>query len=289
MSERWWVGKGPNGGYVAAVILRAIQASASAERAPRSLTVHYQRAPLAGPVEIGVEVEREGGRVTFLSARMTQEGKVQATAQAVLSENWSERRLLGAADARRGRARRAAHDRPGRRCPGAERCCRTTASGPPSASRPSPAAPAHTGAWIRTREPRLLDAPLAAAFLDTWFPAPFVRLEQPVRRRRRSTTPSTSARRCRRRGRARGPLPGRLQVRPRPPRLLRGRRRALVRRRHPAGAVAAAGAAARPPRLAGGVGVASAGERQFVIGLRRARRLARQEDRQCAGHKHTGG
>ena len=48
MSERWWVGKGPNGGYVAAVILRAIQASASAERAPRSLTVHYLRAPLAG-------------------------------------------------------------------------------------------------------------------------------------------------------------------------------------------------------------------------------------------------
>ena len=39
---------------------------------------------------------------------------------------------------------------------------------------------AHTGAWIRTREPRLLDAPLAAALLDTWFPAPFVRLERPV-------------------------------------------------------------------------------------------------------------
>ena len=90
MSERWWVGKGPNGGYVAAVILRAIQAGAGAGRAPRSLTVHYQRAPLAGPVEVSVEVEREGRRVTFLSARMTQDGKVQATAQAVLSEDWGE-------------------------------------------------------------------------------------------------------------------------------------------------------------------------------------------------------
>ena len=38
----------------------------------------------------------------------------------------------------------------------------------------------YSGAWIRTREPRLLDAPLAAAILDTWFPAPFVRLERPV-------------------------------------------------------------------------------------------------------------
>ena len=37
----------------------------------------------------------------------------------------------------------------------------------------------YSGAWIRTREPRLLDAPLAAAFLDAWFPAPFVRLERP--------------------------------------------------------------------------------------------------------------
>ena len=33
MSERWWVGKGPNGGIVAATILRAIQAMALADGA----------------------------------------------------------------------------------------------------------------------------------------------------------------------------------------------------------------------------------------------------------------
>ena len=178
MSERWWVGKGPNGGYVAAVILRAIQASASAERAPRSLTVHYQRAPLAGPVEIGVEVVREGGRVTFLAARMTQDGKVQATAQAVLSENWgdggfSELTMPDAGEpgelhtidpeTRAGRPNMLQNYRV------------RPAIGEPAFSGGAP----HTGAWIRTREPRLLDAPLAAAFLDTWFPAPFVRLERP--------------------------------------------------------------------------------------------------------------
>ncbi len=179
MSERWWVGKGPNGGYVAAVILRAIQACASAERAPRSLTVHYQRAPLVGPVEIRVEVEREGSRVTFLSARMTQEGKVQATAQAVLSEDWGDGGFseLTMPDA----------GEPGEL---------HTIDPETRASRPNmlqnyrlrPALGEHafsggapyTGAWIRSREPHLLDAPLAAAFLDTWFPAPFVRLEHPV-------------------------------------------------------------------------------------------------------------
>ena len=50
MSERWWVERGPNGGYVAAVILRAIQAAAALKRAPRSLTVQFPRAPVAGPV-----------------------------------------------------------------------------------------------------------------------------------------------------------------------------------------------------------------------------------------------
>ena len=196
MSERWWVGKGPNGGYVAAVILRAIQASASAERAPRSLTVHFQRAPLAGPVEIAVEVVREGGRVTFLSARMKQEGKVQATAQAVLSENWGEGGFSELTMPDAGEPGElptidpeAEHSRPNM----LQNYRLRPALGEPVFS----GGAARTGAWIRTREPRLLDAPLAAAFLDTWFPAPFVRLERPSGRRR-STTPSTSARRCRR-------------------------------------------------------------------------------------------
>ncbi len=180
MSERWWVGRGPNGGYVAATILRAIQASASAERAPRSLTVHYQRAPLAGPVEIGVEVEREGGRATFLSARMTQEGKVQATAQAVLSENWSEGggfSELRMPDAGEPGELHAIDPQTRASRPNMLQNYRLRpALGEPAFSGGAP----QTGAWIRTREPHLLDAPLAAALLDTWFPAPFVRLEQPV-------------------------------------------------------------------------------------------------------------
>jgi acyl-CoA thioesterase len=37
-----------------------------------------------------------------------------------------------------------------------------------------------SGVWIRAREPRPLDPPLAAAILDAWFPAPFVKLARPV-------------------------------------------------------------------------------------------------------------
>ncbi|HYJ20784.1 MAG TPA: thioesterase family protein [Solirubrobacterales bacterium] len=177
MSERWWVGKGPNGGYVAAVILRAIQASASAERAPRSLTVHFLKAPAAGPVEVTVTVEREGGRTSFLSARMTQAGETRATALAVLSENWSEDGFSEA-------------EMPDAGEPGELHTLDPTNEGRPNmlqnyrlrpalGERAFSGGPARNGAWIRTREPHLLDAPLAATLLDTWFPAPFVRVESP--------------------------------------------------------------------------------------------------------------
>jgi acyl-CoA thioesterase len=177
MSERWWVGKGPNGGYVAAVILRAIQA-AGGERAPRSLTVNYQRSPAAGPVELAVEVEREGGRVTFLSARMIQDRKVQATALAVLSEDWSDE---GYSELRMPDA-----GEPGEllavdpdAVPGMPKMFQNYRARPALGEPAFSGGPPRNGAWIRTREAHLLDAPLAATFLDAWFPAPYIRLERP--------------------------------------------------------------------------------------------------------------
>ena len=172
--------RGPNGGYVAAVILRAIQAAAGAERAPRSLTVHFPRAPLAGPGrDRGRESSARAAAVTFLSARMDA-GRRGAGDGAGGARGRLERRgfaELGMPDV--GRARGAAHARPGPG-PARRRCCRTTASGRPSASAAFSGGAPRTGVWIRTREPRLLDAPLAAAILDAWFPAPFVRARAPA-------------------------------------------------------------------------------------------------------------
>jgi len=179
MSERWWVERGPNGGYVAAVILRAIQAAAAIKRAPRSLTVQFPRAPLAGPVEITVRTEREGRTVTFLSARMEQEGKLQATALAVLSDDLD---ASGFAE-----LQMPSVDPPTELySPDPEQV-----SGMPTMFQNYSVRPAlgdeafsggapNSGLWIRAREPRLLDAPLAVAILDAWFPAPFIRLERPV-------------------------------------------------------------------------------------------------------------
>jgi acyl-CoA thioesterase len=179
MSERWWVGKGPNGGYVAAVMLRAIQAAAPGERAPRSLTVHFQRSPQAGPVEVAVTVERAGGRATFLSARLEQAGKVQATALAVLSEPWSEEEIYAeAAMPDAGEPGELFTIDPSARS-NRPNMLQNYRLRPALGGQAFSGGEPRNGAWIRTREPHLLDPPLAATLLDTWFPAPFVRLDRP--------------------------------------------------------------------------------------------------------------
>jgi hypothetical protein len=52
ISERWWIIQGPYGGYIAAMLTRALIAAVDdPARPPRSLTVHFLAAPQAGPVE----------------------------------------------------------------------------------------------------------------------------------------------------------------------------------------------------------------------------------------------
>ncbi len=70
IDQGWWVVRGPNGGYVAALLLRALAAEVPAERAPRSLTVHYTAPPAEGAVRIDTRVERIGRSLTTVSGRM---------------------------------------------------------------------------------------------------------------------------------------------------------------------------------------------------------------------------
>lgn len=71
----WWILRGPNGGYLAAIIARAVRAEvAETGQRLRSLTLHYLRAPGEGPCEVAVTVERRGRTLTSLSVRLTQQG-----------------------------------------------------------------------------------------------------------------------------------------------------------------------------------------------------------------------
>jgi acyl-CoA thioesterase len=83
ISERWWIIQGPYGGFVSALLTRAlIETVDDPARPPRSLTVHFLAAPVAGPVEIAARVERTGRSVTAVSLRMEQDGRPMALALA---------------------------------------------------------------------------------------------------------------------------------------------------------------------------------------------------------------
>ncbi|MCC6184755.1 MAG: thioesterase family protein [Microthrixaceae bacterium] len=77
ISTAWWIVMGPNGGYVAAIVLRAaVAAVADPARRPLSATFHYLRPPAEGEVDLDVTVERSGRGVTNVSVRMSQGGKL---------------------------------------------------------------------------------------------------------------------------------------------------------------------------------------------------------------------
>src|SRR5215207_8647502 len=77
LDRAWWVHRGPNGGYLAAIVLRALtEAVGDEERSPRSLTVHYAAPPVEGTLEVATVIERAGRSLTTCSARLEQRGKL---------------------------------------------------------------------------------------------------------------------------------------------------------------------------------------------------------------------
>lgn len=188
VSAGWRAGRGPHGGYVAAILLRAlIEALDDAARSPRSLTVHYPRAPTPGRVQIRVVRERDGRSLSTLSARMEQNGAPVALALAAFSRAWgdSEMAELPLPDV--------TPPDPARGTPDvlAERIEQGLTPqflrhlvvqpriGPPPFAGAD--APMEVGAWVGLREPTAgLDPTVLALFSDALYSPPFVRLAGPA-------------------------------------------------------------------------------------------------------------
>ena len=169
----WWVIAGPNGGYIGAIIVRALSSEPELGARPlRSITIHYLRAPAAGPARVFAEADRHGRSVSFMRARLEQDGRTCASALAVFAD-----------------------DRPG---------FELDLAAPPGGVEPPPPGaqdgePPHrhappfahefvhlprfgeppfaggggeplTGGWLRLRDERPLDAAALVALSDSWFP-----------------------------------------------------------------------------------------------------------------------
>jgi acyl-CoA thioesterase len=181
VAEGWKAGRGPHGGYLAAIILRALTlAVADAARAPRSLTIHYARAPQPGPVLVHTVLERQGRSLSTLSARMEQDDQLIAIALAAFSVPWTGPELKDLVMPE----------------------VQPPEPGHPSGTARSFGAPPFTdhlvlqprlgehfvgqrramefAAWLGLAEARPLDALALAFFCDALIPAPFPAIEQPA-------------------------------------------------------------------------------------------------------------
>lgn len=177
--EAWFATRGPNGGYLAAMVLRAMAAEVGdPARHPRSLTLHYTRPPAAGPLEIATVVERAGRRLTTLTARVHQDDRLCIVATAAFSADFG----ASADYADPPPPHLAYEDAPPvpqelALVPIARRfALRPALGGAPF----SQADEALTGGWIAFRDgDPPLDAFALAMLADAWIPSPFVRAPAP--------------------------------------------------------------------------------------------------------------
>jgi acyl-CoA thioesterase len=183
--EHWFVGRGPNGGYLAAVAARAAEAVAG--RPLRSLALHFAAAPAVGPLDVRAAVERAGRSYTAVSIRLEQDGAPMTLALATLGELPDDGAAWDATAMPAARPLAETVSVPPEQADVPAfmrnydlRWADVTSSGDPSlrgSDGETDFIPG-SGGWMRTREPRLLDAPLAAALTDAWAPSAFIALER---------------------------------------------------------------------------------------------------------------
>lgn len=188
MNTGWWIVNGPNGGYVAAVVARAVSEEVERTAGPdeaaktlHSLTLHYLRPPAEGPVDIDVVIERRGRSVATVTARMSQGGALVVLAVAAVASGRNTHEFnelvapvapdpesLPAPVRPDGAPRIPMNDRHEiRPCLGS-----ATSVWDPGVG----AQPAVTGGWIRFAEPTPIDAIALASLTDAWFPPVFHRM-----------------------------------------------------------------------------------------------------------------
>ncbi|MGQ0830096.1 MAG: acyl-CoA thioesterase [Microthrixaceae bacterium] len=176
----WWIERGPNGGYLAAIVLRAIIAEVDdPARRPRSITLHFLRPPVEGACEVHVVTERAGRGLTTSSARLRQDGRDCIIAIAALGV---DRVAPSIDDQQAPRVEGPDALAPAQANPRVEIPIRGRYEQRPAlGSRPfEEGEEAVTGGWIRTADDDPVDEVLVAALTDAWPPAVFARLGGPT-------------------------------------------------------------------------------------------------------------
>lgn len=177
--EGWAVPRGANGGYIAAIVVRAIEAEVADPARPlRSLTLHYLRPPDNGPLEVAVAIERQGRTLTSVTARAVQGGRPCVLALGALSGDFgSTLEFAGAMPEVEPASAIEPWPVVEEMPPVARRVeMRPAVGGTPFAG----GQPAYTGGWIGLREPHRYDSALLALLCDVWLPPTLLSAVDPV-------------------------------------------------------------------------------------------------------------
>src|SRR4051812_25447739 len=181
VNRDWWIVFGPNGGFLAAMMVKAMGAAVADDtRAARSLTIHYTAAPKEGPIRVRTTIERAGRSLTTISARMEQGERLIALALGAFSK---ERVAALEYD-----ERRAPEIPPPEAVPvvapqpqmppfSRQWELRYAIGKPPFGGDDD--GPTISGGWIAPLDEHPVDAALVAQITDAWLPAVFIRLAQP--------------------------------------------------------------------------------------------------------------
>lgn len=178
----WLVFRGPNGGYIAAIILRALTvAVGDPARAPRSLTIHYAAPAEVGELSVTTSIDRVGRSLTSCSARVHQGGHLVAIAVAAFSKSREGFEFCDAVmpNVKAPEVLAAPIPRPDTPAIAFRWDMRWAIGREPWVEGPA-TVDAVAGGWIRLEEPQALDACAVAAMTDAWVPPVFARVGQRV-------------------------------------------------------------------------------------------------------------
>lgn len=180
IADGWYAGLGPLGGYVMALVVRGMELAVDAPiRQPRTVTVHFLRAPEAGPVVVRAAVERGGRSLSTVTARLEQKGQLIALALGALSAPRESPLLsdIEMPEAEPPSAREVPAGLHGQTVPPpfTSKVTMETRFGGPMFSG---ADHMEAGGWMGLRERRPVDALTVAVLADAWFPAPWPRLHK---------------------------------------------------------------------------------------------------------------
>jgi acyl-coenzyme A thioesterase PaaI-like protein len=171
----------PNGGVLAATMLRAARAELGEAAPPaRSVTAHFLDAPSAGEVALDVEVLRRGHRVCFVSVQLRQADRLMVTGTVVCSAHRPDPLTMPLPRAELPPLRAAGARDPAMPAgfpPVFEQLEIQSETVLPFAG----AAEARSGGWVALRDdPAPLDAARLVALCDLWWPAVFARTQGPA-------------------------------------------------------------------------------------------------------------